>query len=376
MKIPLINLPAHHKPIEKQLFNAARKVINSGHYILGPEVAALEKEIASYSRTDFAVGVSSGTDALLLALMTAGVGPGDEVITSAFSFFATAGVIARLGAKPVFVDIDPMTYNLDPALLAAVLTPKTKAIIPVHLYGQCADMDPIFKLAAPCRIAVIEDAAQAIGAEYKGKRAGGIGLAGCLSFFPTKNLGALGDAGMLLTNDAAFATKARLLRVHGGEPKYYHQMVGGNFRIDALQAALLRVKAKRLDRWTAQRRENARRYAQLFARTGLIESGTVSLPFVSYPQSSHGHIYHQYVIRAQHRDLLRGFLREQGVDTEIYYPLPLPLQECFKSLGYKPGDFPASEKAAQEILALPIYSELTRRQQTFVVASISRFYRR
>ncbi|OGR90499.1 MAG: transcriptional regulator [Elusimicrobia bacterium RIFCSPHIGHO2_02_FULL_57_9] len=373
MKVPLLDLKTHHKPIRRQLLDTAKKVIDSGHYILGPEVAALEKEIAAYSRVKFAVGVSSGTDALLLALMTAGIKPGDEIITSAFSFFATAGVIARLGATPVFADIDPRSYNLDASLLASAITPKTKAIIPVHLYGQCADMEPLLKLAAQRGLAVIEDAAQAIGAEYKGKRAGGIGLAGCLSFFPTKNLGALGDAGMLLTNDAAFARKALLLRVHGAEPKYYHKLLGANFRIDALQAALLRVKARRLDRWTAQRRQNAARYADLFRRAGLLESGVVGLPSVSHPQSTHGHIYHQYIIRVQRRDELRAYLKKKGIDTEIYYPLPLPLQECFKDLGYKPGDFPASEQAAQEILALPIYPELTRRQQAFVVDSIRQF---
>jgi dTDP-4-amino-4,6-dideoxygalactose transaminase len=375
MKVPLLDLKAHHAPLRAELDEALRRVVDSGVFILGPEVSALEAEAAAYSGARFAWGVSSGTDALLLALMALGVGPGDEVVTSAYSFFATAGTIARLGAKPVFVDIDPASFNIDPALIEAAITPRTKVLIPVHLYGQCADMEPILALAKKRRLPVIEDAAQAIGARYKdGRRAGAMGTIGCLSFFPTKNLGALGDAGMVLANDPAVSETLRIMRVHGGEPKYHHKIVGGNFRLDALQAAVLRVKLKRLDAWTKARRENAGRYRSMFASAGLLGQGVV-LPAETWSQVDGSHIYNQFVIRAPKRDALRDFLKGKGVDTEVYYPIPLHLQECFASLKHKPGDFPHSEAAALESLALPIHPELTEKQQEYVVDSIGRFYK-
>lgn len=374
MKVPLLDLQAHHAPLRAELDEAIRRVLDSGHFILGPEVSALEAEAAAYSGTRFAWGVSSGTDALLLALMALGMGPGDEVVTSAYSFFATAGTIARLGAKPVFVDIKPDSFNIDPKRLEAALTARTKAIIPVHLYGQCSDMEPLLAAAQKRGLPVIEDAAQAIGARYKdGRCAGSMGAVGCLSFFPTKNLGALGDAGMVLCQEPALAEKLRILRVHGGEPRYHNKIVGGNFRIDELQAAVLRVKLKRLDAWTRARRENAKRYRSMFSRSGLLDKGVV-LPAETWPAVEGSHIYNQFVIRAPRRDALRDFLKKEGVDTEVYYPIPLHLQECFASLGHKPGDFPNAEAAAKESLALPIYPELTEEQQKHVVDSIARFY--
>ncbi|MBI5630336.1 MAG: DegT/DnrJ/EryC1/StrS family aminotransferase [Elusimicrobia bacterium] len=376
MKVPLLDLKSHHEPIQGELLEAVRRIVGTGQFILGPEVVRFEEALADYCGARHAIGVSSGSDALLLCLMALGIGPGDEVVTSPYSFFATAGVVARLGAKPVFADIEPESCNMDPKKIEKALSPKTRALIPVHLYGQCADMAPIIELARKRNIPVIEDAAQAVGAEHPAGRAASMGLAGCLSFFPTKNLGALGDAGAVLTNDPAFAEKARLLRVHGSQPKYYHKLVGGNFRIDALQAALLGVKLKYLDSWTRKRRENAERYRRLFSAGGLVNKGP------TLPREVHAakglvlpHIYHQFVIRAPRRDALREFLREKEVETEVYYPIPLHLQECFRSLGYKPGDFPEAEKAAAETLALPIYPELSAKQQEYVVESIAKFYR-
>lgn len=379
MKVPLLDLQAHHAPIRKELLAAFEAVFESQAFILGPTVQTLEEEIASYCRSGHAVGVASGTDALLISLMAAGVGPGDEVITTPYSFIATSGAIVRLGAIPVFVDIDPVSYNINPDKISAALTPKTKAIVPVHLYGQVADMSPILKLAEAHRLLVIEDAAQAIGAEYHdGRRAGSLGDFGCFSFFPSKNLGALGDAGMVVMRDAGLAEKVRILRVHGGDPKYVHEIIGGNFRIDAIQAAVIHVKLKYLDRWTAQRQENAKRYAMLFKESGLIEEARLSLPAAVYEGEgvSHYHIYNQFVIRIPKRDRLRDYLREKDIITEVYYPIPFHLQGCFQSLGYKAGDFPEAERAANETLALPIYPELSPAMQEVVVGEIQAFFRK
>ena len=316
----------------------------------------------------FAIGVSSGTDALLVALMALEVGPGDEVVTTPYSFFATAGVVARLGARPVFVDINPNTFNIDPTAIPAKLNARTKAIIPVHLYGQCVDLTQLLSLAQERNIPIIEDAAQAIRAtDTHGNQAGTTGAMGCFSFFPSKNLGAFGDAGMVVTSDEKLADSLRSLRVHGGKPKYSHPVIGGNFRLDALQAAVLRVKLPYLEAWTAKRRENAARYRNLITRADLLD-------WITLPQDSAGHIYNQFNIRVPHRDQLRDFLNERGVGTEIYYPLPLHLQECFQQLNYRPGDFPHAEAAAQESLALPIYPELTEEQQRYVVDLIQEYF--
>ncbi len=377
MKVPLLDLAAHHQPIKQEILAALERVLDSNAFILGPEVKKLEERVSAYSKARFAVGVTSGTDALLLSLMALGIGPGDEVVTSPYSFFATAGAIVRLGARPVLVDIDPVTYNIDPKRIAEAITKKTKAIIPVHLYGQSADMEPILKVANAHQLSVVEDAAQAIGAEYRdGKRAGSMGHLGCFSFFPSKNLGALGDAGMVVTSDADLAEKLRILRVHGGEPKYYHKVIGGNFRLDSLQAAVLNVKLNYLDGWTKQRQENAKTYRDLFKKSGLMEKAGLSLPEAVYEGAgvSHYHIYNQFVIRVPHRDRLREYLLENGIVTEIYYPVPFHLQECFKTLGYKAGAFPESERAANETLALPIYPELTHKMQARVTEAIQSFY--
>src|SRR5262249_22373447 len=328
----------------------------------------LEEELAAFCAVRDAVGVSSGTDALLMALMALHIGPGDEVITTPYSFFATAGVVARLGARPVFVDVDPATFNLDPAAVADRITGRTKALVPVHLFGRCVELDPILEIGRERGIAVIEDAAQAIGArDSQGRFAGTRGVMGCLSFFPSKNLGAFGDGGMILTNDEGLAERLRTLRVHGGKSKYFYQMVGGNFRLDALQAAVLRVKLPHLPAWTAARRAKAERYRRLFTEAEGLGRGIL-------PGDTRGHIYNQFVVRAPERDRLRAFLQERGVETEIYYPLPLHLQECFRDLGYRAGDFPRAESAAREVLALPIYPELSERQQRYVVSRVSEFY--
>ena len=366
--IPLLDLQGQYGPLRDELLAAITRVCDSQRFIGGPEVEGFEREIAAYLGVPHAVGLSSGTDALLVALMALGVGPGDEVITSTFSFFATAGCVSRVGATPVLVDIDPLTFNIDPAAAAAAITPRTRAIIPVHLYGQCADMDPVLDHAAKRGIAVIEDAAQAIGARYQGRAAGTMGTAGCFSFFPSKNLGAFGDAGLLTTNDDALAHEVRLLRNHGAEPKYFHKRIGGNFRLDALQGAVLRVKLRHLDRWTAMRRANADRYDALFADAGLTARSGVTVPFRAPDRD---HIFNQYVIRVPRRDAVRARLEAAGVGTEIYYPVPFHLQECFTSLGYKAGEFPAAEAAAAETLALPIYGELTDAQQREVVEAVA-----
>jgi len=364
--VPLLDLKAQFATIEGEIREAIDRVLESQYFILGPEVAALEEEVAAYSQCTYGVGVSSGTDALLVALMAIGIGPGDEVITTPYTFFATAGCIARLGARPVFVDIDPQTYNIDPSGIEAVITPRTRAIMPVHLYGQMADMDPIMEIAQRHDLYVIEDAAQAIGAEYKGRRAGSIGHLGCFSFFPSKNLGGIGDGGMAVTNDPELADRMKLLRGHGARPKYHHKLVGGNFRLDALQAAVLRVKLKYLDEWTAARQRNAERYRQLFA-----EAGTpVGLPH----DAGYGrHIYNQFVMHSDRRDALMAHLKARQIGIEIYYPVPMHLQECFADLGYEPGDFPISETAALETVAIPVYPELREEMLSHVVRLIVDF---
>jgi dTDP-4-amino-4,6-dideoxygalactose transaminase len=366
--VPLLDLQAQYAPIREQVLAAITRVCDSQRFIMGPEITALESELAASLGVDHAVAVSSGTDALLLALMALGVGPGDEVVTTTYSFFATAGAITRLGATPVLVDIDPVTYNIDPDAIEPVITRRTRAIMPVHLYGLCADMDPIVSLASRTGLAIIEDAAQAIGSRYKGRSAGGMGTFGCFSFFPSKNLGAFGDAGLVTTNDAALARRAQLLRMHGMEPKYYHHVVGANFRMDALQAAVLRVKAPHLAAWTEARRLNAQRYAGLFRDAGLLER--VVLPAV--PSGLH-HIFNQFVIRVPRRDELKAFLDARHIGNEIYYPVPFHLQPCFADLGYAKGAFPHAERAAEQTLAIPIYSELSLDQQRTVVEAIAEF---
>jgi dTDP-4-amino-4,6-dideoxygalactose transaminase len=366
--VPLLDLQAQYRPLRNEILAAVGRVCDSQRFIMGPELTGLEDELARLLGVRHAIGVSSGTDALLLALMALEIGSGDEVVTTTYSFFATAGAIVRVGARPVLVDIDPVTFNIDPERAAAAVTPRTKAILPVHLYGLSADLDPIMETAARARVSVIEDAAQAIGARYKGRPAGGLGTCGCFSFFPSKNLGAFGDAGLVTTGDEALAKRARLLRTHGMEPKYYHHLVGANFRMDALQAAVLRVKAPHLTAWTEARRANAARYRTLFRDAGLGES--VTLP-VEPPDRTH--IYNQFVIRVPDRDGLKRHLDECGIGTEIYYPVPFHLQPCFAGLGYRLGAFPHAERAANESLAIPIYGELTIGQQEAVVGAIAEY---
>ena len=369
VNVPLLDLKAQYRSIRTEIMAALESVCDEQAFILGARVADLEKDIQGYVGASHAVGVASGTDAILLALMACGVGPGDEVVTVPYTFFATAGSISRLGAKPVFVDIKPDTYNLDPALLESAVTPKTKAVMPVHLYGQCAEMEPILKTAAARKLPVIEDAAQAIGAARRGRQAGTLGQAGCFSFFPSKNLGGFGDGGMVTTNDQALADRVRMLRVHGSRVKYVHEVIGLNSRLDALQAAVLRIKLTHLEEWTKGRQRNAARYDSLFKDAGLLDR--VTLPAVT---AENRHVYNQYVVRVPQRDQLRTFLQEQGVGTEIYYPTPLHLQVCYKDLGYREGSFPQSERAAKETLALPIFAELTADQQAYVVETIKKFY--
>ena len=367
--VPLLDLKAQYLAIQSEIREAIDRVVESQHYILGPEVEALEHEIAAFCDARFAIGVSSGTDALLASLMAIGTGPGHEVVTTAYSFFATAGVIARLGARPVFTDIDSKTFNLDSAAIIKKITSRTKAIMPVHLFGQCAEAEPIMEIARSKGIHVVEDAAQAIGASFKdGRRAGTVGDIGCFSFFPSKNLGAFGDAGMVITNNPDLADKLRVIRVHGAKPKYHHHVVGGNFRLDALQAAILRVKLKYLPRWSEMRRNNAMRYRRLFDEFKLADR-------VLLPENSPGHIYNQFVVRLPERDRVRAFLKKMAIETDIYYPLPLHLHDCFSELGYRSGDLPNAETAARDSLALPIYPELTAEQQRYVVRQISEFYR-
>jgi dTDP-4-amino-4,6-dideoxygalactose transaminase len=368
--VPLVDLKAQFAPIRDDVLRAIARVCDTQHFILGTEVAAFEEELQAVLGIAHAIGVSSGTDALMAALMAFEIGPGDEVITTPFSFFATAGSIARVGAVPVFVDINPDTFNIDPAAVRSAITPKTRAIMPVHLFGQSADLDPILEVAARAGIPVIEDAAQAIGATHRSRPVGGLGTIGCFSFFPTKNLGAFGDAGVVTTRDASLARKIRAIRQHGGEVKYRHELVGANFRLDALQAAVLRVKLPHLEGWTGARIRNAGRYEALFRRAELTR-------FVKLPVRCAGstHIFNQFVIRVPaERDRLRVHLQASGIGTEVYYPIPLHLQPCFRGLGYGPGAFPAAEAAANEVLALPIYGELTEDQQSWVVEAIRIFF--
>ena len=369
MKVPLLDLQDQYQGLREELLAAITRVMDSQRYVLGDEGRALEAEIAEYSRTKFAIGCASGSDALLLALMALDVKAGDEVITTPFSFFATGSAITRLGARPVFVDIDAQTYNIDPEAVGDAITARTKVILPVHLYGQCADMDSLLKIAEPRGIPIVEDAAQAIGAEDRGRRAGSLGAIGCFSFYPTKNLGGAGDGGIMTTDDSAIAARLRTLRVHGGALEYRHSEVGINSRLDELQAAVLRVKLKHLDRWSDQRRQNAQRYDEMLSD----QQPEVDLitPFV---REEARHIFHQYVLRVpEHRDALVKHLAENGIGTGIYYPIPLHLQECFAFLGYEEGDCPEAERAARETLALPIYPELTEAQQRYVVESLVSF---
>jgi dTDP-4-amino-4,6-dideoxygalactose transaminase len=370
MKVPLLDLSEQNAALRPQVEAAIGRVLDSNGFILGEEVAALESELAEYCGVKHAIGCASGSDAILLALMALDVGPGDEVITTPYSFFATVSSITRLGATPVFVDIDPVTYNIDPSQIEGRITSSTKAIEPVHLYGQCADMAAINTIAEKWGIPVAEDAAQAIGAEEDGVRAGGMSAIGCFSFYPSKNLGGMGDGGFVTTDDDKLAAKLRALRVHGAEEKYYHKYVGLNSRLDGFQGAVLRVKLPHLDGWTERRRANAANYNRLFTDLGLAEP--IGIP-VERPGARH--IYNQYVIRvAGRRDELRAFLAGKGVGTDIYYPVPLHLQECFAYLGYTEGDLPAAESAANETLALPVYPELQAEQQQYVVDSIAEFF--
>lgn len=390
MKVPLLDLQAQFACLESDLVDAVNQVLRSTRYIHGPEVVGLEQEIAAYSGAQHGIGVSSGTDALLVALMALGIGEGDEVLTTPYTFFATMGVVLRLGARPVFADIDPVSFNIDPEkmreVLAADTSKKIKAIIPVHLYGQCADMTAIMGIAAEYGLPVVEDAAQAIGAEYPEvdgdqvtwKRAGSMGVAGCFSFFPSKNLGGIGDGGMVITQDKEFANTIELLRNHGAYPKYYHSMIGGNFRLDALQAAALRVKLRHLDKWHRQRTENAALYNSMFTDSGLINGEKIAIPTSVYKQFEDGsrgisHIYNQYILRVKDRDGLRDWLLKNDIGCEIYYPVPLHLQECLGT-DAKKWSMPEAEKAANETIALPIYPELTDEMQTYVVETIKKYY--
>jgi dTDP-4-amino-4,6-dideoxygalactose transaminase len=366
MKVPLLDLKAQYTSIKAEVDAAIADVMESQHFILGPKVDQCEQAIAKYSGCAHAIGVSSGSDALLACLMAENIGPGDEVITTPYTFFATAGAIARVGATPVFVDIDPATYNLDTSAIAARVTGKTRAIIPVHLYGQMAEMDAVMRVAEAHALIVIEDAAQAIGAEYHGRRAGSIGHYGCLSFFPSKNLGAAGDGGMVVTNDPQRAEKLKVLRAHGSKPKYHHKIVGGNFRLDALQAAVVFAKLPHLDKWTAARQRNAATYDRLLSEAEL----PIGLPRVSTDR----HIFNQYVIRSSRRDQLQAALQQRGVGTEVYYPVPMHLQECFAYLQHGVGTFHESERAAQQTLAIPVHPELTEEQARYVVSCIRDFF--
>jgi len=369
LSVPLLDLVAQYQPIRNDILAAVTRVCDSQRFIMGPEVDGLERELAAMIGVEHAIGVSSGTDALLVVLMALGIGPGDEVITPTFSFFATAGCVSRLGATPVFVDVDPVTLAADPADVARAITTKTRALMPVHLFGLCADMDALRAVATRAGVPIIEDAAQAIGARKGDRQAGTFGLAGCFSFFPSKNLGAFGDAGLVTTNDESFATELRLLRNHGAEPKYYHSRIGGNFRLDALQAAVLRVKAPHLEAWTHARRANADAYRALFAEFGLQE--VVELP---EEPAGYTHIYNQFSIQVPNRDALKDYLTSRRIGTEIYYPVPFHRQECFAGVAPPDAAFPVADRAADRALALPIYGELTAAQLRHVVKSIADFF--
>lgn len=386
MKVPLLDLKLQYQSLKNELDTKMLEIAATQYFILGPEVEAMEREMAEFLHSKVAIGVSSGTDALLLALMGLDISPGDEVIVPTYSFFASAGVVSRLNAVPVFVDVDPVTFNIDPSKIEEKITEKTKAIIPVHLYGQSAEMDKIMSIAEKHNLFVIEDAAQAISTQYKdGSFVGSIGHIGCYSFFPSKNLGCFGDGGLVVTNDEALGEKLKIMRVHGGHPKYYHKMIGGNFRLDALQAGILRVKLPHLDDWSEQRRQNADLYNKLFIEAGLAsdagfikfdDKNKVLLPKAVYKDSDHKnyHIYNQYIIRVEKRDEMREFLSGNGIGTEIYYPVPFHNQECFKNLESSKDNYPHSDFAAQHSIALPIYPELTEQQIGYVVEKVAEFY--
>ncbi|MFA5050682.1 MAG: DegT/DnrJ/EryC1/StrS family aminotransferase [Patescibacteria group bacterium] len=363
-----LDLTAQYKSIKKEINKAVSKILGNAHFILGEEVTELEKEVAAHCKTQYAIGVNSGTDALLLALMALEIGPGDEVITTPFTFFATAEVIAVRGAKPIFIDIDPKTFNIDVDKIEEKITAKTKAIIPVHLYGQPCEMDKIMEIAKKHKLYVIEDCAQAIGAKYKGKNVGSFGEFGCLSFFPSKNLGAYGDGGMVLTNNEKLAEKIKMLRQHGSRKKYYHETLGVNSRLDALQAAILRVKLKYLNKWEKGRQQKAKKYNQSLAKIK-----GISVPYLA---KNNEHVYHQYTIRAQKRDELQQYLIKNNIPSVIYYPVPLHLQPVFKHLGHKEGDLPETEKAGREVLSLPIYPELPEKNQNFIIEKIKEYYKK
>ena len=365
MNVPLLDLKAQFATIKDEIIPAMEAVMESQYFINGPEVKEFEAQVAEYSTTKAAVGVSSGTDALLASLMTLGIGEGDEVITTPYTFFATVGSIWRTGARPVFVDIEPDTFNIDPAKIESAITEKTKAIIPVHLFGQMAEMDPIMAVAEKHNLFVIEDAAQAIGATYKGKKAGSIGTVGCFSFFPSKNLGGMGDGGMIVTQNQELGERLRQCRNHGSKPKYYHKWIGGNFRLDTIQAAGLIVKLRHLEDWSAGRRENAAKYDKLFA-----DVEEITTPVI---REYNGTIYNQYIIRVPRRDECRQYLKDNDIGCEVYYPVSMHEQECFGELGHKPEDFPVSQKAEGETLALPVYPELTNEQIQYVAATIKKF---
>ena len=364
MNVPLLDLKAQYATIREDVDAAVRGVLETSRFIGGPEVSGLEEEVARYSQCAHAVGCASGTDALLLALWALGVGPGDEVITSAYSFFASAGVITNNGGTPVFVDIDPRTYNLDPLLLEKAITPRTKAVVAVSLYGQCCDVPAIKAICDRHQVRLVEDAAQSIGSEWEGRRSGSMSDFGCFSFFPSKNLGGAGDGGMVVTQNPELAAQVRLLREHGAKPKYYHSIVGTNSRLDALQAAILRVKLRHLDRWSAGRARNAALYDTLFEGSRAVRP---------YHDPRTRHIYNQYVLRVPRRDALREFLTQRGIGHEVYYPVPLHLQKCFAPLGYQAGDLPHAEAAARETIALPIYPELMEEQVRHVAATVREF---
>jgi dTDP-4-amino-4,6-dideoxygalactose transaminase len=379
MEVPMLDLSRQYASLRHEVLAAVARVCDSQHYILGEEVRAFERDFARVCESREALGCASGTDALWLALAAAGVGTGDEVITTSFSFFATASCITRAGSRPVFVDIDPETLNLDAAKVEQKLqscSSRRRAILPVHLYGQCADMTAFNRLAAEYKVVVIEDAAQAVGATWAGKKAGSTGLVSAFSFYPTKNLSAFGDAGALTTNEAALAERVVMLRDHGSRRRYYHEEIGANSRLDAIQAAVLRVKMPHLQQWNSERRERARTYDELFAASGLTKTGAASSSPVTLlktrPEAHH--IYHQYVIRAKKRDQLKVFMSERGIGTQIYYPVPLHLQKCFAYVGYAPGDLPETEAAAAEVLALPMFAELREDEQQYVVETIAEFY--
>lgn len=371
MNIPLLDLKAQYQSMRSEILAAIEATCDEQGFILGPRVVSLEQAVAAYVSSAHAVGVASGSDALLLALMALGVKAGDEVITVPFTFFATAGAISRLGAKPVFIDIRPDDFNMDPMLLERAITQRTKAIVPVHLFGQCADMEVINDIARRHNLGVIEDACQAIGAAQQGKRAGALGDLACFSFFPSKNLGGFGDAGMVTTNDKELAESIAMLRVHGSRVRYVHEAIGINSRLDALQAAVLLVKLKRLDQWAEGRRRNATRYRQLFTDAQLTDH--VTLPVT---HAHNFHVFNQFTIRVRKRDELRAYLKDHGVGTEVYYPLPLHLQNCYRDLGYQKGEFSQSERASEEVLSLPIYAELSDEQLQYVVQMIASFFRK